>query len=475
MISFVLQISKKANKLDEIALGIESELQEQTNNTGRFFCDVRIETPQFILYENQFDLKRTNCLIIDGLINLKLSTVENQTKVYLELSDLMVKLKSFKKKKYETRNSYLILTPTSVSLTGQIDNNEISPDSDRKHQSFICDFQEINLNMCSLMINTSLKMLNSITSSLAQRFPSSEATLPVDSESEAANTWTSELSLFIPIAFAASDFWFTQCKNNGSMSSSSTSSSLSTASADSGLKAHRKTQLLIRTRKILVKLEAGTSEEIPLIALNLSMTGEVSNWLVSPSLNLKINLEMSYFNEALTAWEPVIEPVEDSNDNLRPYELSLDMFSFKEDDVAHRKAMKKSTSTSELDKHSNNLKVLRSFQITSETSLQFVVTRTFMGLIDTVIKTLTIGDDANETEGELYDDKTEMEMEENLIMENLKAGQTETGTAEEALADELQIDEDDENLSFGFLIKNELGFDVKLESLFGFRVICFQF
>lgn len=433
---------------------------------GRFFCDVRIETPQFILYENQFDLKRTNCLIIDGLINLKLSTVDNQTKVYLELNDLMVKLKSFKKKKYETRNSYLILTPTSVSLTGQIDSNEISHDSDRKHQSFICDFQEINLNMCSLMINTSLKMLNSITSSLAQRFPSSDAT-PVLVDSEADNTWTSDLSLFNPIAFTASDFWFTQYKNNGSMSSSSTSSDLSVAStSDSCPRANKKTQLLIRTRKILIKLEAGTSEEIPLIALNLSMTGEVSNWLVSPTLNLKINLEMSYFNEALTAWEPVIEPVEDANDNLRPYELALDMFSFKDDsEVGHRKAMKKSESSRELDKHSNNLKVVRSFQVTSETSLQFVVTRTFMGLIDTVVKTLTIGDEANEkAEGELFEDKTEVEMEENLIMENLRAGQL----VEE---DELLIDEDEENLSFGFLVKNELGFDVQLESLFGFKVI----
>ena len=47
---------------------------------------------------------------------------------------------------------------------------------------------------------------------------------------------------------------------------------------------------------------------------------------MKPSISLTLNLEMSYFNEALNVWEPVIEPVEETNsEKLRPYQLSIDV------------------------------------------------------------------------------------------------------------------------------------------------------
>ena len=65
------------------------------------------------------------------------------------------------------------------------------------------------------------------------------------------------------------------------------------------------------------------SEQIPLVGLNLSLTGEFNNWSLNPSFSVTFQLEMAYFNEALTVWEPVIEPVEDANENLKPYELFI--------------------------------------------------------------------------------------------------------------------------------------------------------
>lgn len=134
------------------------------------------------------------------------------------------------------------------------------------------------------------------------------------------------------------------------------------------------------------------SDQIPLIALNMSLSGEFTNWAFSPTLSVKLNLEMSYFNEALSSWEPVIEPVEDAHDQLRSYELFLDMITNKDYEVSGHKNLNKKAATSELEKHTNNLKVVRSFQIHSDTSLQFVFTKTFLSLLDTVNKTFTIED-----------------------------------------------------------------------------------
>ncbi len=145
-------------------------------------------------------------------------------------------------------------------------------------------------------------------------------------------TWTSESAMFSPLTFDTNDFWFTQNKNQESMSHSNSSSNIDSSSSsrrDSQLQIIEKSKLIIRTDKISVKLEAGVSEQIPLIGLNLLINGELNNWKFSPSLNFRINLEMAYFNEALTAWEPVIEPVEDENEKLRPYEIFIDViFSF---------------------------------------------------------------------------------------------------------------------------------------------------
>ena len=57
------------------------------------------------------------------------------------------------------------MAPTALSITGVIDDQLSGDDEKSKRQSIICDMQELNLNMCPQMLNTSLKMLSSIQAS----------------------------------------------------------------------------------------------------------------------------------------------------------------------------------------------------------------------------------------------------------------------------------------------------------------------
>jgi len=175
---------------------------------------------------------------------------------------------------------------------------------------------------------------------------------------------------------------------------------------------------------------------------------------------------MSYFNEALSGWEPIIEPVADDKEQLRPYELFLDMVTLGDET---RGSAKKGIS--EIEKHMNNIRVERSFQIHSDTSLQFVVTKTFLGLIDTVGRTLSLADEEADELTEWSEVKEDLEMEEDLMIEKVAQERKNIGEIVERLEDEES--EEEENLSFNFLIKNELGLDVMLESLFGFMVSYF--
>ena len=129
-----------------------------------------------------------------------------------------------------------------------------------------------------------------------------------------------------------------------------------------------------------------------------------------------------------------------------------------ESKVNKRKTMK---SQSQIETLSNKLKVMRSFQINSSLPLQFVVTRTFLSLLDRVVKAVTI----DEEKLDIYD----LEEEEDILRENLK---NELIIMNEDRGD--SSDDDSFNPSFNFLIKNELGVDIILKSVSGFKV-CFFF
>ncbi len=50
---------KKTKSISKVDV-VESEIAN-----GRLSCEIRIEHPQFVLFENQFELRKTNSLIID--------------------------------------------------------------------------------------------------------------------------------------------------------------------------------------------------------------------------------------------------------------------------------------------------------------------------------------------------------------------------------------------------------------------------
>ena len=132
------------------------------------------------------------------------------------------------------------------------------------------------------------------------------------------------------------------------------------------------------------------------------------------------------------------------------------MITYVDSDAEAKKKPRTMKSQSQLETYSNRLKVMRSFQINSSLPLQFVVTRTFLSLVDRVRKALTIDDDKLD----IY----ELEEEEYILRENLK---NELANTEESNNNN---DDDTFNPSFNFLIKNQLGVDFEIESISGFKV-----
>jgi hypothetical protein len=155
-------------------------------------------------------------------------------------------------------------------------------------------------------------------------------------------------------------------------------------------------------------------------------------------------------------------------------------------DEGSKVAKRKTKVKSDLNQHMSNLRPLRTFHMHSSTPLQLVITKTFLSMLDTISKTLQLNETteastARKGESSQYE---AFEMEEDMLMEKyqnrlaeekLKALNNEGGdeTTEEVVVvvedgGEQAAQQTDENPSFNFLIKNELGLDLELEALQGF-------
>ncbi|XP_019622240.1 PREDICTED: vacuolar protein sorting-associated protein 13C-like [Branchiostoma belcheri] len=84
-------------------------------------------------------------------------------------------------------------------------------------------------------------------------------------------------------------------------------------------------QLLAKVPSLLVKLEASVgSRTVPMLVLEASFHSEVKDWSGKLNVTAELNMEVAYYNDSLTVWEPLLEPVEDGG-TRRPWELSAEV------------------------------------------------------------------------------------------------------------------------------------------------------
>ena len=419
--------------------------------------EYKFENPQFIIYENYANITKSNSLILNNK-DIVITFASFQKTEHLDAScvDLMIQLKTFKTNASKRPSKYLILAPTNIFLNGTV---KINPDYQSETRMYKLTLTEININTTQYVVNALLEMIKGINKSLG--FGKSEAE-EVEQNNEQRERERDEgrlvklESLFEPVSFEPSEFWFT--KNNENLDNDAEIAPNYVLSPKNIRNQNIKTELNIKTSSINFQLE---DDQIPLIRLIISIkNSNLKNWLNEPTLSMAVSLEMAYFNQVKVVWEPIVEQIEDSNDMLKPYELLVNMTT---NSVLREVENEENGST--------NLPI-RSFNISSTNNFQFVFTHTFFNLIDTIMNNYTIlnGDKKTLSE-ENYD---ALKLEENNLIEMMKKEEKtgEMSDASRAKSPESDSDEDEDvdNPSFKILIKNELGFDLDLESITGFKV-----
>ncbi|KAH3865966.1 hypothetical protein DPMN_029014 [Dreissena polymorpha] len=91
-------------------------------------------------------------------------------------------------------------------------------------------------------------------------------------------------------------------------------------------------QMILNVPSIVVKLGGVVGNRtVPLLITDMSLLGEVREWTGKMYVESILKLEVAYYNERISVWEPLVEPVLDSG-KLRKWELQLEVVKNEEED-----------------------------------------------------------------------------------------------------------------------------------------------
>uniref|UniRef100_F1KPF0 Vacuolar protein sorting-associated protein 13A n=1 Tax=Ascaris suum TaxID=6253 RepID=F1KPF0_ASCSU len=97
---------------------------------------------------------------------------------------------------------------------------------------------------------------------------------------------------------------------------------------------HRE-EATIRMESLVITLEAGLGElTVPVILIESSFNGVASDWSALLSVDAAVHLQVSYYNETFSVWEPVIEPVEVQEGQWRSWKINMEMRTHSEEEMA---------------------------------------------------------------------------------------------------------------------------------------------
>ncbi|WAR29706.1 VPS13-like protein [Mya arenaria] len=83
--------------------------------------------------------------------------------------------------------------------------------------------------------------------------------------------------------------------------------------------------LILKVPTVVVKIEGGVGNRtVPLLITDMSFEGEVRDWTGKLSVESRLKLEVAYYNEKVSVWEPLLEPVLHEG-KYRRWELSLEV------------------------------------------------------------------------------------------------------------------------------------------------------
>ncbi|KAK0425183.1 hypothetical protein QR680_009077 [Steinernema hermaphroditum] len=187
---------------------------------------------------------------------------------------------------------YPVLNRLDIQFNGTIDN--------------ATQDQEFMLNMDSIRIKVSPSIIR-LLSAVSAGFSSNQVKDPSKKSGRAVlnkypNYWDSK-------ALNTAEFWWFNAQETGVEAMEDFCEGAAQDALDLLRKPNQK--CTVKLESFVLTMEAGSADiTAPMILLEMGMSAEARNWASALEVDASASMQMSYYNEAFSVWEPVIEPVE---------------------------------------------------------------------------------------------------------------------------------------------------------------------
>uniref|UniRef100_A0A158R6A3 VPS13 domain-containing protein n=1 Tax=Syphacia muris TaxID=451379 RepID=A0A158R6A3_9BILA len=342
-----LAVEKKSVEVNK---GLHNN-QNASTFDGTLLMDCNMRRVEIILVEDSSDPDSTQALFLT--FSCAISGKHDGTSQFINGGVHGLRMFStYYEEKKRAYSPYQVMNPTNLSITGVIDSS--------KSQNINIELTPVHLKVSPSII----RLLSAVSSSFsaASRVQGVVKKNRVSMLKKYPDYWEKK-------PLDRSKFWWF-CSVANQRSEEFFDSGIDLAEEPIQIE-----KASIKMDSLVVTLEAGTGKlTTPMILLETSLSGVVSDWSSSLSAKATLSLQISYYNELFCVWEPVIEPIEVNSDVWEKWKLDCELITNSTGEIPQYQQVGLDQSRVILPK--------QSIKITALNMMNITVTKSFMYLLN---------------------------------------------------------------------------------------------
>ncbi|GFT91712.1 vacuolar protein sorting-associated protein 13 [Nephila pilipes] len=271
----------------------DDSLSQATGSTVIF---LKVQKPDIVLVENIED-EDSNAIFLNNEIDLRVTMSGSSQAITGSIKNLTFYTACFNcDKRHET--SAKILSPCDIDIQCNF----------REHS------QHMDVMFRDLILHISpgtVHLLTNILSSIVSEPVVEDSEIKIEKE-DYSNIWNEK-------ALKENKYWFLETVTAKDALTEEKEESICPIPTT----VHQ--QMLFTMRKVVITIEAGVgTRTIPMLLMESSFQADIRDWASNIYIGSSFSLEMSYYNEKIAVWEPVIEPIETTKGH-RSWELMMEI------------------------------------------------------------------------------------------------------------------------------------------------------
>ncbi|KMQ93840.1 vacuolar protein sorting-associated protein 13a, partial [Lasius niger] len=318
--------------------------------------NLHVEKPDIILLEDMDDIN-SNCIILNTELLLKVRVMGEHQVIAGSIKDFSLLTGIYNPTK-RADWIYQVLRPCSISVAGS------TPEGKGLHLDICCT--DIHISVSPGVIEILNKVVHTVTKK-------------EDEDKEIVKPEPNYEGLWIVTPFEENDYWF--LKTEVAMEALEEF----TYPDDEVVTAYKPELAIVSAPTILLTLEAGVGNKtLPMLLLHVGFQSNVNDWSTKTmNIDCTMSVIMAYYNSRLALWEPLIEPIEGSDNGKRvstPWELKTKV-QFNDILLDSRGASAVSPTSDSEPEELPSQSTKMSIDITSSDNLEITVTKTCLDVL----------------------------------------------------------------------------------------------